>query len=288
MKKLIVLSSVMLFVHLYSFAQFSFQVFPMAVHGFDYIDTILNTSAILNKAGIRQINAYQTVPEIAKTFANKTINLNNGRIEKVTLCLAVDQNNNSYLCLRDTIVYDSLGRVTEVKMTDNKSNKYSAQYRTYTGASRTDKSFIEQLPDDSVRIYYSYNNDGQLVNLRRVLKEQEIENTLFYYNPDGLLDSTRNNNFGTFLFKRKKKGNDKVIEMTNFVGSYRWVYNLAGQCTSSMYILKERNDLIRKSGYKGDLKTEFNYYYNLNGTLSKVITKSFYALDFTIYYSYLQ
>lgn len=288
MKKIIVFCSAMLFVHLCSLAQFSFQVFPMAVHDGDCADTILNTSAILSKSGIRQINIYQTVPEITKTFADKTINLNNGRIEKVTVCSAINQNNNSCLCLNDTILYDSIGRITEVKTTDNKSNKYSPRYRKYTGTPGTDKSFVEQLPDDSLRIYHSYNTKGQLVNLRRVWKEREIENTLFYYNPDGLLDSTNNTTFGTFLFKRKKKGNDKVIEMTNTVASYRWVYNPAGQCMSSMYILKERSDLIRKPGYKGDLKTEFDYYYNLNGTLSKVVTKSFSMPDFTIYYSYLQ
>ena len=277
----------MLFVHLCSLAQYSFQVFPMAVHGGDYAVTILNTSAILSKAGIRQINAYQSVPEIAKAFSKKTINVNNGRIENVTICYAINQSTNSYLCLKDTILYNSFGRIAEVKTTDNKDNKYLRYHREYVSASGTNNSFIEQYLDDSLMIYRSYNDNGQLVNLRRVWKEQEVENTSFYYNPDGLPDSTYNTDMGTFLFRRKKKGKDKLIEMTNAVASYRWVYNLAGQCLSSRYILKERPGLIRKPGYKGELKTEFNYYYNLNGTLSKVLTKSFDTPDFIIYYSYL-
>ncbi len=80
---------------------------------------------------------------------------------------------------------------------------------------------------------------------------------------------------------------EKLIEMTNAVASYRWVYNVTGQCLSSKYILKERPGLVCKPGYKGELKTEFNYYYNPNGTLSKVATKSFDTPDFIIYYSYL-
>jgi hypothetical protein len=125
-----------------------------------------------------------------------------------------------------------------------------------------------------------------LANLRRIWKGQEVENTSFYYNPDGLLNSTRNTHWGTFLFKRRKKEKDKLIEMTNSIASYKWVYNLSGQCISSFIAVKDRADIMRESKHKGDWKTKVNYYYNQNGTLSKVVTKGADKPAITMFYSY--
>ncbi len=277
----------MLFICLRGSSQFSFHVFPLAVHGDIYSDTVLNTQTLLKKAGIKQVTAHQTASGNKRNIANKIVHLNNdGNIENATVCLAIDQNTKSFLCINDTIIYDDLSRISKVTTSDNKSNKYPHSQRIYPDGLGIDKSYTE-VADDSLMIYHLYNNSGQLVNLRKVLQGKEIENTSFYYHSDGLLDSTYNPAFGTFVFKRKKQGNDKLIEMTNFVATYRWLYNSAGQCLHSMYILKERPDLIRKPGYNGDCKTEFQYDYNANGTLSKVTTKSFQAPDFVIYYSYL-
>jgi hypothetical protein len=121
----------------------------------------------------------------------------------------------------------------------------------------------------------------------KVWKGQETGKISFYYNPDGLLDSTRSS-WGTFIFKRRKKGKYKLIEMTNEIASYRWVYNLTGQCVRGEISMKDIPGIERESGYKGNLKSKSNYYYNQDGTLSKVVSKTAGQPGYTMYHSYSQ
>ena len=286
-KKAVVSCFVMLLCHLYSSAQFSFHVFPMGVIGDAYADTMLNTRVILVKAGIRKIEAYQTLPQVTKTFATKTMNFDKtGYLNKVTVCFAKNDSSNFTLCIDDTISYDHSGKIVAVETVDNKRNKYPRRQIEYLEGTKTNNSSVEKSLGDSLVVYNSYNDKGQLVNLRRIWKRQEIENTAFYYNPDGLLDSTRNTYWGTFVFSRRKKGKDKLIEMTNSIASYRWVYNLSGRCVTGFITVKDRPDIMREPEHKGDWKTKISYYYNENGTLSKVVNKSDNKPAFTMYYSY--
>src|SRR3954451_3365196 len=132
MKKVPILCLVMILVHLYTFAQISFRVFPTILHGDLYEDTLLNTSAILKKAGITQVNISNILPEIKSTFTKKTININmNGCIDKATICFTINQSNTSILCISDKIVYDSSGKITDIETTDNKSNNYPQRHREY-------------------------------------------------------------------------------------------------------------------------------------------------------------
>jgi hypothetical protein len=95
MKKVLVLCFVMILVQLYSLAQFSFHVFPMGVSGNAYADTILNTRTILLKANIKKIEAYETSPQVTKTFVTKTLNFGKtGYINKVTICFAKNESGN--------------------------------------------------------------------------------------------------------------------------------------------------------------------------------------------------
>lgn len=253
------------------------------MHGGSYDDTLINTYSVLKKAGIKQIYVYQTLPEITKTFASKTMYINsNGYINKVTICFAKIKSTDFALCVTDTIVYDSSNRIVTVQTTDNKPNKYDDYRIKYIGPNN---SLVQYHLHDS--LYQSYNIKRQLVTLRKVQMEKEIENTRFYYNPDDLPDSIVNNHWGTLVFERSAKGGNKLIETKNPIASFKWVYNLLGQCINTTFILKERPGLVRKPGYKGKFKTEVKYFYNQNGTLSKVITQSFDKPDFTMYYSYL-
>src|SRR5687768_4986652 len=123
MKKVVFLFPIILFVHFTGFAQFSFHVFPMGVSGDAYADTILNTRAVLLKAGVKQINAHQTLPEVTKTFASKTVQLNkDGQIDKMTICFARNKETNFTLCVYDIIFYDTVGRLASIKITDSKGN----------------------------------------------------------------------------------------------------------------------------------------------------------------------
>src|SRR5262245_9196789 len=93
MKKIALICLIMLFAHLQGLSQFVFHVFPTGVSGDPFADLLLNTRIILTKAGIRQVRAYQTLPELTKSFATKTMYFNeHGYIEKVTICFAKNKN----------------------------------------------------------------------------------------------------------------------------------------------------------------------------------------------------
>lgn len=284
---LFILFLITISLHFSGFAQFSFRVFPTGVDGDPYADTLLNTRAILMKAGIKQVNAYRTPSETTKTFASKTVNLNkDGRITKLTTCFAPNENSSSTHCIDNTISYDPAGRVADVKTTDNKGNRYPLFIIDYISAKEIKCTSIGLPAEDTTVEYRSYNEQGQLVKLIRTRERREIENTSFYYNRDGLLDSTINTYWGTFLFKRRKNGRGKIIETKTPISSFRWMYNHSGQCIRSSFSIKYRPNTIRESDYKGDLKTEVSYYYNPDGTLSKAITKSSNNSVFTMHYSY--
>ncbi len=286
MEKAILVILIAILFHLSSNAQFSFRVFPIGVSGDAYADTLMNTRSVLLGAGIRQINASQTLAEVTRTFASKTVNLSReGRIEKLTTCFAKSKESNFTLCIYDTIVYGPSGDIVNMKKTDSKGNYYAPMAINYINEHEI---VIVSNSEDSSASYQSYNEKGQLMAVRRTFKGQELENTRFYYNGDGLLDSTNNSYWGTFVFKRRKKGKDKLIEMENANWSYRWVYNQSGQCISHIVILKNRQNVVHNTSYTGDLKSEVSYFYNPDGTLSRVITKRSNMPAFTMHYSYIK
>ena len=283
MKKAVVVILIGILFHFPVYSQFSFRVFPVGVSDDPYADTLLNTRAILSLAGIRQVNTYQTLAEVTKTFASKTVGLDReGHIENMTTCFTRNKESNFALCIYDTILYGPSGHLVNVKTIDSKTNFYPQIVFNYPSEHEV---IIEQ---DSSVCHQSYNNNGQLVALRRTFKGQESENTRFYYNTDGLLDSTNNSSWGTFIFKRRKKGKDKMIEMENAYWTYKWVYNPLGQCISHTIISKDRPNVFRSTSYKGDLKSEISYFYNPDRTLARVITKRSDMPTCTMHYSYVK
>ncbi|SRR6266496_1103498 len=288
MKKLIIFFAATVLIQFSAFTQFSFRVFPMGIIGDAYADTLLNTRSILAKSGIRQVHTYQTLPEITKSFVSKTTKLRkDGHIEQMTICFVPNKDNFTF-CVDDTVLYDYAGRLIMMKTTDNRGNDYPVSVVDYFSEREVKVSSRSSMlhPEDSTVSCQYYNEKGQLIKVRRTWKGQEMENTSFYYNKDGLLDSTRNSWLGTFVFKRRKRKKTRQIEMDNPVARYKWIYNSSGQCASSTIIIKGLPNSVRESGYKGDLKTESNYFYNPDGTLSKVTTTSSDKSTFTTYYSY--
>jgi hypothetical protein len=264
-------------------AQFSFRVFPVGVGGDPYADTILNTRAILSAAGIRQVNAYQTLADQTRTFGSKIVNLDrDGSIVNLTTCFTKKNESNPYLCTYDTIVYAPSVNLVNINMIDSKGHRYPTIVINYLS-----KKEVVITQDSSVS-YQSYNEKKQLVGLLRFYKGTELENTRYYYNSDGLLDSTYNTHWGTFIFKRREKGKDKVISMENKHLSYKWVYNIANQCIGHTIISKDLPNVNRGINYNGDIKYETRYFYNKDGTLAKCTIKRSDMPEFTMYYSYLK
>jgi hypothetical protein len=261
-------------------AQFPFPGLPTMLIVDQYADTILNNRAILLREGIKEVYAYQTAPDVTKTFASKRVWLNtDGRIEKVLICFAQNKKTNSTLCVQDTIRYDSAARVVEIRTTDNMGNKYPQVFLSYLRDGAT------KWANDAGEVWRYHNPKGQMVQLRSIWNAKEIQNILFFYNSDGLLDSTRSPYGGTFVFRRAKKGKLKVIKMKNYMARYKWAYNRLGQFVSSVFVVD--NNVVRDTAYKKrEINTHIHCYYNPDGTLSKITQKSGKKRTITMYYSY--
>jgi hypothetical protein len=291
MKKIIILLSVTLLFHLTLFAQFPLYVFPMEVSGDPFADTLLNTSAIMTREGIKKIMVKETSSEAIKTFTSKTVYLkNDGKIDSVQVCFDTPINGDP-LCVKHSIFYDTKGRMVEFKTTDNKGNIYGPSIAEHISEREIMYSSIGKFNYnvylDTLVDYKYFNEKGQMVRLKQIRKGQETGYTSFYYNNDGLFDSVKYENtaWGTFIFKRHEKRKSKLIEMENAVAVYRWIYNLSGQCVTTEYAMKNQS-YLPGSGSKYTSKVEVNYYYNTNGTLSKVTEKRSNSPKTTIVYSY--
>jgi hypothetical protein len=288
MKKLILLFFTTVLVHFCAFAQYSFQVFPIGVVGNPYADTLLNTRAILLAAGIRQIKSYQTKSDLSKTFPIKNVWINkDGQIEKVFMC---DEKIPLH-CIEDTFICNAAGNLDTIKSKDGLGYNFEIIIIKYISENERESLEISQAKGkskDSLISYKSYNEKGQLVKLRRLYKGRELQNTSFYYNNDGLLDSTRDSYNGIFIFTSRKKGNRKLIEMKNSLRRCTWVYNESGQCLSYSSVGKYPPGYWPANVHAGKRKANVAVFYNPDGTVSKVTSKSNDYPSVTVYYSYVK
>lgn len=283
MKRIFALIVVAVSLHSSGVAQYSFRVFPAGVTGDPFADTLLNTKAVLKMAGIRQVNSFQTSGELTKTFDSKSVHLDReGRIENITCCFTKIKTSGFTFCLQDTLIYGSSGFMEKIISSDSKGNIYGPILFVHRSATEL------KIVQDSIVSHEFFNDKGQLIALRRTLHTRELESTRFYYNADGLLDSTHNAHWGTFIFKRRRHRNEKLVEMNNKHFRFSWAYNSQGQCVRQTVVSKDRPEIVRDTKYKGDIKTLINYFYNPDGTLSKVITKRNDIPAYTTEYSYLK
>jgi len=84
-----------------------------------------------------------------------------------------------------------------------------------------------------------------------------------------------------------------VIEMEHPRGRYTWTYNLSGQCTRILFEVITKVPIPNQQPYLiGTPKTEYKksselfYYYNSNGTLSKITERQNNGKELTVVYSY--
>lgn len=259
----------------------------MGVVGDPYSDTLLNTRAILFAAGVRQIKSYQTKSDLSKTFPIKNVWINKeGRIEKLQMC----QERKPLYCVEDTLIYNSAGNLDTMKSADGSGYNFMVININYISEREREIVHISQAEGkqkDSTISYKFFNEKGQLVKLGTRYK-QELQNTSFYYNDEGLLDSTRDSHYGTFIFTRREKGKRKLVEMKNSLARYTWIYNKAGQCLSVSSVGKYPPGYWQPGVKASKRKANVSFFYNPDGTVSKVTSKSNDYPSITVYYTYVK
>jgi len=270
------------------YAQYPYGIMPGPVIGIAFADTFFNTPQILKKSGIKKVYTYQTAAEKLKSFKSETSIINRrGNVVSVTKCLPKNEHTDTTWCLFDTVLYDDQNRIRELRFTDNKGYEYSRILLEFIGENEVKISQIAKLQNkqwDTLVDHKYFNKKGQMVKYVQIRKDRPPETSLHYYNADGLLDSVqyKNSALSTIVYKRSEKGKKKIIEAQIQNSKFKWVFNQSGQCTS----FEVTTVYPPRSNYTGTIKSETNYYYNPDGTLSKVSLKRSDKVKATLYYTY--
>lgn len=263
------------------FTQSVYDMIPFSVFGNPYADTMLITKTVLVKAGI---SAYSfDASEWKDGFNFKTVYVNReGNITETKYC-SVQKDSGIKFCIYDTVIYDARGRMTEQNMYDGRMELYQAIKADYINEREIKYAYV--MPDTSILIV-RFNSDGKIREVAHKRKGTDTAYSRFYYNGNGFLDSAKDA-FAplTFVFKRKEKKGHKIIELS-LISKTTFIYNNAGQ-------LIESSGTERYHKYdNAPLNQVTKYYYNADGTLSKIVRREKYTPNVikpqvkTIYYSY--
>jgi hypothetical protein len=263
---------------------------PMGVNGIAYGDTLMNTSAVLKRAGIKKVISLQTSTQNTNTFSPITVFVNqNGKIVSSVFCRRPTEKNPGF-CIGDTFFYDDKDRVVQFQSRDATGTSFLKCETEYVGQGKLKQTWITMLPQKTLAdtdIYYQYFDEkGQLIRFEKEETKFAFANASLYYHTDGFIDSIRHDDpsLGTYIFNRRQKKGNMEISLETAKQHFKWVYNQSGQCISSEWQSKNSSpghpNTSSKNGYKS------RYYYNTNGTLSKVAGKRNGKEIFSIIYSY--
>jgi len=274
------------------------QHFPLGMTVDIFGDTLVNTREILVKAGIRKVNIRQSQPVITSSMVSRTYLLNqNGNIESLQYCF-YNPKSDSTFCYNNKFSYASNGQMYELKLYDAKETMYSqytVEWLDKNSAKCTSTTVFNGVSGDTLVDYKYYNEKRQLIKLTQLRKSQEPFQSLFYYNKDGLLDSVSypNSPLPATKFSRKYKGKNTLIELEYPKGKYSLTYNSSGQCLLAQFEQKNNAPVLNQQPYlfgnpkpkRGPIMTT-QFYYNSNGTLSKITEQQLDGKELTLIYSY--
>lgn len=282
MKKIVTICTI-LSLYLNSLGQVSLhQFFPMDISGIHFGDTMLNKKAILIRERITKIISYRDSIGSISTFGDETKTLNKkGAVEKAITCIKSKKANAQRFCTDYTIIYDNDERIIEHRMVNGAGLEIIRVSIEYLGNGRTKETIIafSSMPKrvDTIFSYRYYNEKGQLIRVYEEGEKTIPGNAYIYYNDDGFPDSIRYDGHLTEIFTRKQKRGYKEIQFNGIRNMYKWMFNSSGQCISLEYKYEKPSKMPHG---------KVNYYYNADGTLSKVIEKKDSKMYCTTFYSY--
>jgi len=242
-------------------------------------DTVLNTKAILQAAGIKKITAIIDPAGALKTPYLNIISVDStGTIRSIIYCLQKTSQMESDLCTTGIFEYHPTGHVAKGTYFDTKGNKYPERKSVW----KEDKLHTIWMVDtaNSILTIESFNAQGRKISQETSDQTGRVlENNRYYYHTDGLLDSIVNDRYGSFRYIRKNQGKGKLITMKHSNFEYYWFYNAAGQCIRYEFNFY-KTTLSVPSSYVEE------YFYNTDGTLSHIVNKSSEIESFVTRYTY--
>lgn len=270
------------------------MILPMGVKGISYGDTLMNTTAVLKREGIRKIIVSETLPVTTTNFTSVTTFLDqNGKIMSTITCMRGRLKDTTF-CLADTCLYDDSHRIIELRSGDAKGFTFLKCLTEYAGRDKLKQTWIMNVPQQALNdtdiTWRYFNEKGQLIRSEHEGKKYKLQNASLYYHADGLLDSIHHHDpsVPAYIFTRKEKRKTRELSLEAGTFRYKWVYNLSGQCISSEWKRKNSLPVHGNSSPQPINKWEAVYYYNANGTLSKVVEQRNGRKVSSMVYSYEQ
>jgi hypothetical protein len=269
-----------------AFSQSVYEMIPFSVFANAYADTMLVTKAVLIKAGISSYSFDAT--SWKDGFNSKTIYVNKeGNITAARYCL-FKKDSGIKFCTYDTIIYDVKGRMIEQRMYDGQNELETKIKADYPNGKEIKYTWMPRFYSDTPVSIARFNSDGKIIEVAHKRKDADTAYSRFYYNSKGLLDSTKDAYTPrTFVFKRKEKKGEQIVEISTGYGyKTTFIYNNAGR------LIKNFAEERYHEYDNAPLNQVTDYYYNADGTLSKIVRREKYTPNIkkpqtmTIYYSY--
>jgi hypothetical protein len=270
------------------------QFFPIGIKGDVFVDTLINKREILNKAGIRKIIVRQVPPVNHSFYNSKTFTIDqDGNIESIRTYFSNPKTDSAF-CLTDSCFYTSNGKLTKSKSFDGIGKMYFQSNAEWLDKNSAKCYTIPQIKNDTLIDYKYYDENGRMRRQTRFRTGQDPETSAYFYNKDGLLDSVRYENslMPTTVLKRTQQKKNKLVEWEHQNGKTSWTYNSSGQCIKTTYYSKNKVPMVgqpyvfTKQRPEYIQNIEISYYYNSNGTLSKITEKQSSGKKLTVTYSY--
>ena len=299
MKKGIALLILSLFINAMLYAQLE-QFFPMTSSYVSFNDSVLNTSKLMKKLGVRKVMTYSNAPiGSKKSFLNFTKILNdNGQVEKLIHCMQVLKKD-TFFCYDYLTEYDRYGRPEKLYFKGQKGDIYISESIHYPNknesiiTSRSNRNSNETIWD-TMTMHKYFKDDGKILKSECYFDSKSFRSVFYHYSSLGLIDSITYKQVPaptfptTTVFKRTNKKNNTTIKVIEFPITYEWYYNNNGQCTKLQIITKEYYYVDNIINERIKDKTIVHYTYNEDDTLDKITEKTEGKETLNFYYYYFR
>lgn len=297
MKKEIALLILSLFISVMLYAQLE-HFFPMTSNYLSFNDTVLNTSKLMKKLGVKKVMTYRNgLIEDKRSYLNFTKILNdNGQVEKLTHCMQGSRKD-TFFCYDYITEYDKNGRAEKLYFKGQKGEIYQSDSINYPNKNEsimTTRSIrnINEPSWDTMTMHNYFKDDTKILKSVCYFNSKIFRSVFYHYSSFGLIDSITYKQVPaptyptTTVFKRTNKKNNATIKVIEFPMTYEWYYNNNGQCTKLQIIAKEYYYVDNIINERIIDKTNVYYTYNEDGTLKKIVeqTEGKETLNFYYYY----
>lgn len=276
------------------------QFFPMTSSYVSFNDSVLNTSMLMKKLGVKKVITYRNgAIDDKRSYLNFTKILNdNGQVEKLTHCMQGSKKD-TFFCYDYLTEYDKNGRPEKLYFKSQNGEIYQSDSIHYPNKNesiitiRINRNSNEPIWDTIITHNY-FKDDSKILKSVCYFNSKSFRSVFYHYSSFGLIDSITYKQVPaptyptTTVFKRTNKKNNSTIKVIEFPITFEWNYNNNGQCAKLQITTKEYYNVDNIINERIIDKTMVYYTYNEDGSLKKITEKTEGKKTLNYYYYYFR